>query len=111
MYYTKRAYIKPNYTKETLDRWAEQQRKHKEFAKEHTNETTKIYEVNGFFVECIQRKYDACMKKENEYGIRVWTKNPKEVEVEEVYDACLTNDWFNNAEEANEHFKTTKEML
>lgn len=41
------------------------------------------------------------MKKENEYGVRVWTKNPKEVEVTEVYDVCL----------ANEHFKTTKEML
>lgn len=63
MYYTKRAYIKPSYTKETLDGWAEQERKNKEFAKKHTKETVKIYEVNGFFVECIQRKYDACMKK------------------------------------------------
>lgn len=70
-----------------------------------------MYEVNGFFIECIQRKYDSCMKKENEYGIRVWTKNPSTVNVNEVSDTCLSNDWFNNAEEANEHFKTVKEML
>ena len=37
MFYKKRAYIKPNYTKETLDRWAEQERKNKEFAEKHTN--------------------------------------------------------------------------
>lgn len=35
MYYTKRAYIKPSYTKETLDRWEEQERKNKEFAKKN----------------------------------------------------------------------------
>lgn len=107
----RRRYNAPMYSDETIEAWNAQLKKNKEFAEKHTFETVKIYEVNGFFIECIQKKYDACMKKENEYGVRVWTKNPKEVEVTEVYEDCLSNDWFNNAEEANEHFKTIKGML
>lgn len=106
----RRRYNKPTYSKETIEAWNNQLKKNAEFARKHTHETKKIYEVNGYYIECIQRKYDACMKKENEYGIRVWTKNPKEVEVTEVYDVCLTNDWFNNAEEANKMFLEMKAM-
>ena len=110
MFYKKRAYIKPNYTKETLDRWAEQERKNKEFAEKHTNETTKDYEVNGFIIRCIQRKYDECMKKENEYGVQVWTEKPENVSVDRVFEYCISNVWFNNPTEANEHFKSVKAM-
>lgn len=110
MFYKKRAYIKPNYTKETLDRWAEQERKNKEFAEKHTNETIKDYEVNGFVIRCIQRKYDECMKKENEFGIQVWLRRPEEVTADKVFENCLSNDWYNNAEEANKRFKEVKEM-
>ena len=50
------------------------------------------------------------LSKENEYGIQVWLKNPNEVKVEEVMEMCISNNWFNNSDEANESFKKTKEM-
>lgn len=99
---------KNKYSKETIREWNEWLKNAGEFAEKHTKETKKVYEVNGYYIECIQRKYDACMKKENEYGIRVWEQNPETVK---TCETCLTNDWFNNANEANEHFKAVKEML
>ena len=96
------------YSKETIKEWNEWLKNAGEFSKKHTKETKKVYEVNGYYIECIQRKYDSCMKKENEYGIRVWEQNPETVN---NCETCLTNDWFNNADEANEHFKAVKEML
>ena len=56
-------YGRAPYSEETLKRWAEQQKKDREFAERHSQETTKDYEVKGFIVRCIQRKYDVCMKK------------------------------------------------
>lgn len=50
------------------------------------------------------------MGKENEYGIQVWTQNPDTVKPEKVVECCMSNQWFNNANEANEHFKNMKEM-
>ena len=78
--------------------------------KKHTQATKKVYEINGYYVECIQRKYDACMRKENEYGIRVWTQNPETVEIDKVFEYCVSNDWYNNSEEANKRFLEVKEM-
>lgn len=103
-------YNKPVYSKETLDEWGKQERKHKEFVKKHSNCTEKIYEVNGYFIKCIQNKYDACLGKENEYGVQVWLRNPEEVTADKVFENCLSNDWFDNAEEANKYFKEMKAM-
>lgn len=103
-------YGRPVYSDETIKEWADWLKREGDFAEKHTVETTKIYKVNDFFIECIQRKYDACMKKENEYGLRVWMQNPKTVDIKRISDMCLTNDWFNNADEANERFKELKAM-
>ena len=105
-----RKYNKPVYSKEQYERWDEALEKSAEFMRKHTQETEKVYEINGYFVECIQRKYDACMKKENEYGIRVWTQNPETVSIDKVSEACHLNDWYNNPEEANKRFLEVKEM-
>lgn len=78
--------------------------------KSHTRETTKDYEISGYTIRCIQRKHDKCMNKENEYGVQVWTQNPNTVSIEHVFDACISNNWFDNPTEANEHFKTVKAM-
>lgn len=103
-------YNKPVYSNEQYKRWEESEKRHHDFMKKHTAETVKDYEINGYFIRCIQRKYDACMEKENEYGIQVWLKNPNEVKVEEVMEMCISNNWFNNSDEANESFKKIKEM-
>ena len=103
-------YNKPVYSKEQYKRWAESEKRHHDFMRKHTQETRKVYEINGYFVECIQRKYDACMRKENEYGIRVWTQHPETVKIENINDVCVTNDWYNNSEEANKRFLEVKEM-
>lgn len=89
---------------------AESEKRCHDFAKKHTAETVKVYEINGYFVECIQRKYDACMREENEYGIRVWTQNPETVKIDKVFEYCVSNDWYNNSEEANKRFLEVKEM-
>ena len=101
-------YNKPVYSEETIKEWNEWLKNVGEFAEKHTHETKKMYEVNGYYIECIQRKYDACMKKENEYGVRVWMQNPETTKT--TCGSCLSNDWFNNAEEANKHFKEVKAM-
>lgn len=103
-------YKKPVYSEETLKGWAEAERKAKEFAEKHSFETVKDYEVAGYTIRCIQRKYDACMNKENEYGVQVWTGKPENVSLENVFESCVSNRWFNNPTEANEHFKQVKEM-
>lgn len=100
-------YNAPMYSDEQIKEWTEWLKNTKEFDEKHTYETKKMYEVNGYYIECIQRKFDACMKKENEYGIRVWEQNPETVN---TCEACLINDWFNNVEEANKHFKEVKAM-
>lgn len=98
------------YSKEQYKRWAEAERKSKEYAKKHSSEIVKDYEVKGYTIRCIQRKYDSCMGKENEYGVQVWSQNPDTVKPEKVVECCMSNQWFNNATEANEHFKNMKEM-
>lgn len=103
-------YQKPVYSKETLDRWAEAGRKSKEFAKKHSSEVIKDYKVEGYTIRCIQRKYDTCMKKENEYGVQVWMCNPDTVTVEDIFDCCVSNEWFNNPDDANKRFKQVKAM-
>lgn len=103
-------YNKPVYSKEQYKTWEESEKRHHDFMKKHTAETVKVYEINGYFVECIQRKYDACMRKENEYGIRVWTQNPETVEIDKVFEYCVSNDWYNNSEEANKRFLEVKGM-
>lgn len=103
-------YNKPVYSKEQYKTWEESEKRHHDFMRKHTQATKKVYEINGYYVECIQRKYDACMRKENEYGIRVWTQNPETVEIENINDACVTNDWYNNSEEANKRFLEVKGM-
>ena len=50
------------------------------------------------------------MKKENEYGVQVWTQNPDTVKIENVFDACVSNDWLNNCDDANKRFKEVKAM-
>lgn len=50
------------------------------------------------------------MKKENEYGVQVWTEKPENVSVDRVFEYCISNVWFNNPTEANEHFKSVKAM-
>lgn len=106
----KNRYRRPVYSEETLRGWEEAERKAKEFAEKHSNEIVKDYEVAGYFIRCIQRKYDACMKKENEYDIQVWTCNPENVQPDEIFETCVSNEWFNNPEEANEHFKEMRAM-
>lgn len=103
-------YRKPVYSKEQYRIWAEEGRKAKEFAEKHSSETVKDYEIAGYTIRCIQRKYDACMKKENEYGVQVWTCNPDNVQPENIFESCISNEWFNNPTEANEHFKQVKGM-
>ena len=103
-------YNKPVYSKEQIQKWAESSIKHSEWMKAHTFETIKDLEIAGYTIRCIQRKYDACMKKENEYGVQVWTQNPDTVKIENVFDACVSNDWFNNCDDANKRFKEVKAM-
>lgn len=103
-------YRKPVYSKEQYRIWAEQGRKNREYVERHSHRTEKTYEVNGYFIKCIQNKYDACLEKENEYGIQVWLRRPEEVTADKVFENCLSNDWYNNAEEANKRFKEVKEM-
>ena len=99
-------YKKPTYSAEQYKYWEEGVDKLREFAKAHSSETEKIYEVHGFYIVCIQRKYDKCMDKENEYGIQVWMsedrKNPED---------CVENEWFNNPKEANLAFISYKNYL
>ena len=106
----KRYYKKPVYSEETLKNWADTEKSIKEFAEKHSEETIKIYEVNGFYIKCIQRKYDACMRKENEYGVQVWLDNPDTVTIDKVFESCIINNWFDNPKEANEYFKEMKAM-
>lgn len=103
-------YRKPVYSKEQYRKWAEQGRKNREYVERHSHRTEKTYEVNGYFIKCIQNKYDVCLEKENEYGIQVWLRRPEEVTADKVFENCLSNDWYNNAEEANKRFKEVKEM-
>lgn len=104
-------YKRPVYDKETIKGWMEAEGRSKEFSRKHSKETVKEYEVAGFVVRCIQRKYDTCMKKENEYGIQVWFQKPEEVPVEDLAESCFYNEWFNNPEEANKKFKEVETML
>ena len=106
----KRRYNKPEYSEETYQYWAEQSKGHTEYKRKHTHCTEKIYEVNGYFIKCIQNKYDACLQKENEYGVQVWLRNPEDVTIDKIFENCLSNDWFDNAEEANKRFKEVKAM-
>lgn len=76
-----------------------------EYRERHSHHTEKTYVVNGYFIKCIQNKYDACLEKENEYGIQVWL-----ITADKVFENCLSNDWYNNEEEANKRFKEVKEM-
>lgn len=103
-------YKKPVYSEEQYRRWAEQERKAKEFAERHSSETIKDFYVAGYTIRCIQRKYDKCMNKENEYGVQVWTTNPETALIENIFDSCVSNKWFNNPTEANQHFKEMKAM-
>ena len=103
-------YKKPVYSEEQIRKWAESSVKHSEWMKSHTTETVKDFEIAGYTIRCIQRKYDACMKKENEYGVQVWTQNPDTVKIENIMEACVSNEWFNNPTEANEYFKEAKAM-
>lgn len=103
-------YNKPVYSEETLKRWEESGDKAKEFAKKHSSERVKDYEVAGYTIRCIQKKYDSCMNKANEYGVQVWTCNPETVAVEDIFDCCVSNEWFNNPDEANKCFKKVKAM-
>jgi hypothetical protein len=103
-------YRKPVYSKEQYRIWAEEGRKAKEFAEKHSSETVKDYEIAGYTIRCIQRKYDKCMNKENEYGVQVWADKPENVPIEKIHDYCVSNEWFNNPTEANEHFKQMKAM-
>ena len=103
-------YNKPVYSDEQIKKWADASVRHSNYMKAHTNETVKDFEVAGYIIRCIQRKYDACMNKENEYGIQVWTEDPNTVKIENVADACVSNDWFNNCNEANARFKEVKAM-
>lgn len=106
----RRRYNAQMYSNETIEAWNNQLKKNAEFEKKHTHETTKDYEVNGYIIRCIQRKYDECMKKENEYGVQVWTEKPENVSVDRVFEYCVSNVWFNNSTKANEHFKIVKAM-
>ncbi len=106
----KRRYNKPVYSEEQYKRWDAAKEYKQKMYKEHSSETIKDYEVAGYTIRCIQRKYDACMKKENEYGVQVWTDKPENVPIEKIYDYCVSNEWFNNPTEANEHFKQVKAM-
>ena len=103
-------YKKPVYSEEQIQRWEESSIKHSEWMKSHTSETVKDFEIAGYTIRCIQRKYDACMNKENEYGVQVWTCNPDNVQPENIFESCISNEWFNNPTEANEHFKQVKAM-
>lgn len=99
-------YTRPVYSKDAYEYWENCQKKAAEFANKHSSETEKCYEVNGLYIWCISRKYDACMKKENAYGVQVWT-----VENRKVTDGdCFINEWFNNADEANAFFKEMKQQ-
>lgn len=109
--YTTFTHKTPVYSEEQLRKWSKMEKEIKEFQKEHSKEVIKDYNVNGYVIRCIQRNYDKCMNKENEYGIQVWTKKPETVTFEELIEACTYNNWFDNANEANEAFKTVKAMI
>lgn len=103
-------YNKPVYSDEQIKKWADASVRHSNYMKAHTHETVKDFEVAGYTIRCIQRKYDACMNKANEYGIQVWTRNPETVPIEKVSDSCVSNEWFDNYNEANARFKEVKAM-
>ena len=103
-------YNKPEYSQEALNRWANAKQKRKAFKEKHSYETVKIYKVNDYFIKCIQRKYDECMKKENEFGIQVFISNPANLNAENIMDECILNDWFKSCDEANKRFKDVKAM-
>ena len=98
-------YTRPVYSKETYEYWGECERKSKEFAERHSKETEKCYKVNNLYIWCIQRKYDACMNKENEYGIQVWTREDRN-----IFEGaeCLVNEWYDTPDEANKSFLVWK---
>ena len=99
-------YKKPTYSTEQRKYWIESEERYRKFLILHTHEKEMVYEVHGFYIVCIQRKYDKCMDKENEYGIQVWMsedrKNPED---------CVENEWFNNPKEANLAFIRYKNYL
>lgn len=98
-------YNKPVYSKETLKAWDEAEKRHSDFMKAHTHETVKVYKVKDLYIFCIQRKYDACMNRQNQYGIQVW-EDPTRMDSEK----CLANNWFNNPDDANKKFIFWKEQ-
>lgn len=104
-------YNRKIYSKEQYERWNNNVKKVSEYARKHTSEEVKKYKVDGFFIKCIQRKYDACMKKENQYGVQVFNDNPETCGVENIMDICIANEWFNNVADANNYFKEVREML
>ena len=92
-------YKRAIYSAEQYKFWKESSRRRAMFFDAHSHITEKVFEVSGHYIRCIQRKYDTCLNKENQYGVQVWeTKeynNP---------DNCLANEWFNTPEEANGRF-------
>lgn len=105
-------YTKPEYSKEQLRAWDEQYTNLANYIEKHTHETIKMYEVNGFFIKCIQTKYDSCLRNRfDRYGIQVWDCNPEETKIENPFESCIFNKWFDNPTEANDKFKQVKEML
>lgn len=98
--------IKRNeYTKETKESWKAAEKKDAEFAKKHSRESVKEYEINGFTIKCKKFEYDPCMKRENAYIVEVWET------WDETNKTCISTDTFKTPEEGNKHFKEIKMML
>ena len=94
------------YSAEQHKIWDEAEERHSKFMIAHTHEKEMVFENHGFYIVCIQRKYDKCIDKKNEYGIQVWLTedrtNPEN---------CLENQWFDTPQEANETFVRFKETF
>ena len=87
------------FSDETYELWGKRQKERKDFSDKHSHITERVVRVSDFFIVCIQRKYDPCMKRANQYGIQVWNTVDRTDP-----DHCLANEWFTNADEANERF-------
>lgn len=102
-----------HYSKEQLAYWKEKKYSYSDYISLHTNEMVKVYEINGYYIKCTQRKVDEVLASKgykSEYGVQVWSCNPEEVSPDELFDKYIDARWFKNPAEANEYFKQVKAM-
>lgn len=99
-----------HYSKEYEEACAKALERSARYVAEHTHESVRDYEVAGYYIRCIQIKYDSCLNRKNMYKIQVWVCNPENVKADEVYVMCVDNKTFDNPEDANNYYKRVREL-